>query len=195
MLFIQHFAKDRPKPGCTAAITNCSLQMNETAKFEGFSGAVVPGAFSPPNIRSQQPPPSSSSKPTTQRQAPRPPCALPRRVVVSVLIVKKEKGKKKIKRGKIKGIYEELRLFGCHLPLIFRLICFWGLWVSLRWRICSKSIWWFCQDLYLKPYPLNYTAVTWQKDDWINEGLLQYSWFEKLENNTSLCPRESWLFH
>lgn len=105
------------------------------------------------------------------------------------------KQEEKKKKERKEDIYEELWHFHCHLPLIFRLICFQGLWVSLRWRICIKSTWWFCHDLYLKPYPLNYTAVIWQKDDWINEGLLQYSWFEKLENNTSLCPQEIWLFH
>lgn len=108
---------------------------------------------------------------------------------------KRLKTRRKKKKERKEDIYEELWHFHCHLPLIFRLICFQGLWVSLRWRICIKSTWWFCHDLYLKPYPLNYTAVIWQKDDWINEGLLQYSWFEKLENNTSLCPQEIWLFH
>lgn len=195
MLFIQHFAKDRPKPGCTAAITNCSLQMNEMANEMRFQWGCCAWCLLTAKYQVSATSPQQQQQANNSEASPQATLCSAKACRSERFDCEKRKRKKKNKEREKKGIYEELWLFGCHLPLIFRLICFWGLWVSLRWRICSKSIWWFCQDLYLKPYPLNYTAVTWQKDDWINEGLLQYSWFEKLENNTSLCPRESWLFH
>lgn len=108
MLFIQHFAKDRPKPGCTAAITNCSLQMNEMANEMRFQWGCCAWCLLTAKYQVSATSPQQQQQANNSEASPQATLCSAKACRSERFDCEKRKRKKKNKEREKKGIYEEL---------------------------------------------------------------------------------------